>query len=460
MSNRDIQTRSLLLAASIAPPISFLKLFLVFLSGGLFFSMALCGVAACYSLGMNNVSKILEILAIVLQRVWITFSLGMGYTRLALLGEEQESFLVGPKKRPSFKWRHGWKTLKEQLEATRRTAAQGVKALRQEATLYTAAVGPPGLIPLQHIVDRLMPHSLASMLEDSFRDSLERMPSQKTIRKMKLTSFNGGTRAPMLEAARVFDVDGAIAFDYDVKWLSEIEATVELSTFGGIARVPISLRDFSFEGVVRVILAPLSKKAPGYGATLISLPAPPKMNVNVKVLGSEVTRLPFLRAEITSAMQKAITGELLWPRRAVHPTMTETGDPLLNPMEIKALEKSDPLLEAERSIASKQPALFQHVTESVRSTRDSESVNRQKEQGGVKATRPEPKAATVSPDDLSKVHFKLHHKDRQPNVQNGILWNSLKLRFKSSESHRKGLSHRCKSLQGVPNRNWALQDAT
>jgi hypothetical protein len=96
MSPRDLQARSFLLAASMAPPVSFLKVLLVFVAGGLFFSTAMAGVTACYAVGMDNIKLILDILGLVLRRVWLTFSLGMGATRLALLGEELEVD-VGPK---------------------------------------------------------------------------------------------------------------------------------------------------------------------------------------------------------------------------------------------------------------------------------------------------------------------------------------------------------------------------
>jgi hypothetical protein len=343
-----------------APNLSFLKLLLVFTAGGLFFSTVIAAVTACYAMGMDNVKRLLEIFSVVVQRVWTTFTLGLGATKRALIGGEEEAPSSPDDentKRSSWKWKSGWTTFKEQLGETRRKAAEGVQALRQEAKLYAAAVGPPGLIPLQYMLDRLMPLSLSTILEDSIKESLSSIPRQKTIKKMTLSSFTAGGQPPILQAARVYDVENAIAFDYDVKWDSQLEATVQIYTAGGLARVPVQLKQLQFEGVVRILLTPLVKTPPGYGAMLVSLPTPPKINLDVRVLGGQITRLPFLRTEITAAIQKAIADQLLWPRRVVIPTLADGKKPILTQKQLTALETSDPLLLAEEALASTQPIL-------------------------------------------------------------------------------------------------------
>ena len=339
----------LLCAASVAPSISFLKLLLVFTAGGLFFSTVIAAVTASYAVGMDNVKRIFDILFLVIQRVWITFTLGLGATRFALLGEgitSQEG------KKQSWKWKKAWKTFKLQLSETRRTAAEGVQAIRQEAKIYAAAVGPPGLIPLQYTIDRMMPLSFAQVLEDVLKDSLCQMKPTKTVKKVTLTSFKAGTRSPVLQSARVYDVENSIAFDYDVHWDSELEAKLHVYTVGGLARVPVTLKHIKFDGVVRIILTPLTKKHPGFGACLISLPSPPKIGLDVRVAGSELTKLPWLRSEVLNVIQKGIADQLLWPRRVVLPSMEGT-TPILSSKELKFLEQSDPLLVAERALLQK-----------------------------------------------------------------------------------------------------------
>eukprot|EP00980_Cylindrotheca_fusiformis_P021742 scaffold8569_cov139-Cylindrotheca_fusiformis.AAC.12 len=353
---------SLLYAATIAPhSVSFLKILFAFISGGLFFSTALAGIASCYAFGVDNVKRFIDISLVILQKVWITFTLGLGATKLALLGGDKDESLDDVSKRVRWQWKSAWEVLKEQLRETRQTAARGVEALRQEAKLYTAAVGAPGLIPLQYTLDRLMPLGLATILEDAVKDSLRNMPKQPTIRKITLSSFDIGSMFPVLEAARVYDVDNAIAFDYDVRWRSELEATVKVHT--ALARVPVVLKNLNFRGVMRVVLTPLTKTPPGYGAMLLSFPTTPKISFDIRILGSEI---PFLKQEITNAIYKTIDEEWIWPKRNVFPSMKNGGQqPILSRQELLDLKSTDPLLEAQETLRAQQPMLksFDEKTE-------------------------------------------------------------------------------------------------
>ena len=104
-----------LYAASLAPHSSnFMKFFLAFTAGGLFFSTALAGVASCYAVGVDNVRRFLDILFVIMQRVWITFTLGLGATKLALLGGEEVGE-DGTSKHPQWHWKSAWTVLKEKM---------------------------------------------------------------------------------------------------------------------------------------------------------------------------------------------------------------------------------------------------------------------------------------------------------------------------------------------------------
>lgn len=409
-------------ASALAAPsaMSYLKLFLVFTAGGLFFSTALAIMSASYAMGMDNIRRVFEILGIIILRVWATFTIGLGATKLALFGESTTTIEL-PKEqqhKSAWKWKSAWIVLKEKLDETRKTAAEGVQALREEAKLYAAAVGAPGLIPLQHIVDRLMPLSFSSILEDSIKDALSSLPSTSSIKKMTLSSFTAGNRAPILLAARVYDVDNAISFDYDIKWDSQLEATVQIYTAGGLARVPVKIQHLAFEGVVRVILTPLTKAPPGYGAMLISLPTPPKINMDVSVLGGEVTKLPFLKREITAAFQKALSDELLWPRRSVVPSMLGSKTAVLDAKKLAALESSDPLLLAEESLKAKQPMLRPiHDSKNQRFNGKIFQVFR-KDEKSLEDQESEPDVVASETMHIDKSH----HDHKFQNAKKGVLW--------------------------------------
>jgi len=256
----------------------------------------------------------------------------------------------------SWKFREAWRVLKAQLLETRRIAAEGVEAIRAEATLYFAAVGPPGLIPIQYVVDKLMPFSIATALRQSFVDAL-RDVKNPNIRSLQLKEFTVGDKAPEFLAFRVYDLkQDAMAFDVDTKWVSDLEAKLIMVTKRIQLRVPVTVRKVRFEGTIRIILTPLTAEPPGYGAILVSFPSVPDINLDVNVAGSEITRVPWLRTELVKELQKTIETQFLWPQRLVIPE-----GKLLSKKTLEELAKTDPLLEAEERLMEERPMLKEEI---------------------------------------------------------------------------------------------------
>ena len=69
--------------------------------------------------------------------------------------------------------REAWIILRTGFSRTVRTASEGIEALSLQKQLYSAAVGTPGLVTAQLLVDKLMPLRLANELEKAFEDSLK-----------------------------------------------------------------------------------------------------------------------------------------------------------------------------------------------------------------------------------------------------------------------------------------------
>ena len=380
--------------------VSFLKYAIAFIAGGLFFSSAIAACTACYAIGMDNVKRGWAMMKVVLANIWITFTMGLGAVKATFLADG------------SWKWREAWNVLKQKLNETRQKAVEGVEAIKREANLYAAAVGAPGLIPLQYALDRLMPFSIATALEDSLRDSLADV-KVKQIKKLTLASFSAGTKAPKLEAARIYDLNKeAMAFDCDVTWDSELEATVRVTMAGGLARVPITIKNVRFQGVIRVIFTPMISAYPGFGATLISLANKPTIGLDIKVAGGEVTRVPRLRAELLKAIQQTVHDTLLWPKRVVVPSVGLAEKPVLPRNILKALEETDPLLEAEEALGTR-PMLRRKMDIIM----DDLQQQEEDETGEDKF-----KAIGLLPTPNFKE--KQSH-DTLESVQNGVLWENL-----------------------------------
>lgn len=376
----------------------FWQLLAAFTMGGLFFSSVLAVVGVVYAFGKENVRRAFSLALIVAGRVLALIGGVLQAARLALLSELPSAMASADDTTAdkaangwkrlrarwslfwgSLRWSSAWAILKEGVGEARRTAAQGVEAIRQEAEMYAAVVGPAGLAPIQYALDRLTPLALSSALHDGLSAALAEVQSPR-IKSARLRSFSAGSVSPRLLSARAYDLgDRALAFDVEIDWRSGLDAEMDLIPKGVLgARVPISVRNVVFAGTVRLILAPLVPEPPGFGAALISFVSQPEVGLEVRVAGGEVTRLPWLRAELQKAIEGGIAQQLLWPRRLVIPTEAPqerlppssspgsrpagrpnrasagAGQPHLLPAsELAALRTDDPLLQRERELSAR-----------------------------------------------------------------------------------------------------------
>jgi hypothetical protein len=324
---------------------------LAFVLGGLFFSTVLAGVTAVAAVGTQNVKRLWSILKLVVTRVWKVFCLGVSETRNALRFDGKWNFKAF------------WKEVKRTLLKTRRAAAEGVEAIRMEARLYSAAVGAPGLIPIQYVIDRLMPFSIQTQMKESLKEALADAADNPNIKKATLVEFDSGKKAPLLLGARIYDLGSkAMVFDIDVNWQSELEAKINIYTRRLGFKVPITIQNVCFEGPVRVELSPLTSELPGFGAALVSLPSIPKISSDIRVIGGDISKVSWLENEIKKGIEEAIRETFLWPKRIVIPQevalKTKT---LLTGKEIEALESSDPFLTAEEKSTEEKPVLRDYL---------------------------------------------------------------------------------------------------
>ena len=429
------------MATAVATPgVGFFKLLIAFIMGGLFFSTAIAAVSACYAVGLENVKLLWDVVKVVINTVWRSFTAALGAAKAALLFKDDAV------KRSSWKWRSAWQVLKQELAKTRQTAAEGVQALRQEASLYAGAVGAPGLIPVQYLLDRFLPFSVSEALKKSLKESLAEMPKQtRSIQKIRLVSFSVGARPPQLQAARVYELGNqTVAYDVDVDWESELDLKLVVSTAAGLARIPVTVRNVNFQGVVRLLLTPLIPDPPGFGAALVSFPKAPKINLDVRVAGGDITRIPWLRAELVSAIQKAVADELLWPKRVVIPstvpTWTGTGlkeKPILSREKLSQLEMSDPLLVREKELAESPMLRTQFEQPELSSLRrkfkvfvnpkENSSGDQSHGEDGLSVSS----SSELNPSELPDAGASTENEnDREQHghaasIQSGVLWNTL-----------------------------------
>ena len=332
---------------------SFWGYFLSFLFGGVFFSTAL-GVAALFiSIGASNVQRAWRVFQFLSSRVWALIAQTAVAVKASLQAEGQT-------------FADTRKVLEEGYAATKKEVNESLRAFNQERDFYAAAVGIPGLRTAQYVIDHMMPGLIAAKLERSLAQSIS-IVKHPNVKRMILKSVAAGRAAPLLTGARFYDVgDGAMAFDVDVKWVSDITADMDVvPAMGlpaeGLARVPVFVHDVKFDGTVRVLMARLSREDPGYGAIVLSFPDPPYISLDVRVGGGlEVNRVPWLRKVVSDATKTWIKEEMLWPRRmlipAERPVMEKGGKPenVLSDAELARVLAEDPLMLAEAQLMSLQ----------------------------------------------------------------------------------------------------------
>ena len=325
-----------------------------FLLGGMFFSTAF-GVAALFiSVGGDNVRRAFRVFQFLASRVWTLVVKTAEAVKKSL--QTEGSTLADTRK-----------VLEAGLAETQREVEESLKAFNQERDFYAAAVGLPGLRTAQYVLDHMMKGLIAQKLEESLANSI-RETKHPNVKRVFLKSVNAGRSAPLLTGARFYDVgEDAMAFDVDMKWQSDVTATMDVEPAmgfptGGLARVPVDLHDIKFDGTVRVLMTPMMRADPGYGAIVVSFPDPPAIGLDVRLgKGLEVNSVPWLRKVLSDAVKGWIKEEMLWPQRMLIPAerppsagLDSNGKPklVLSPKELKAVLDNDPLLAAEERLTS------------------------------------------------------------------------------------------------------------
>ncbi|KAL3803871.1 hypothetical protein HJC23_004033 [Cyclotella cryptica] len=284
-------------------------------------------------------------------------------TPTLLLLPRTQDVLLGKEKLSGFKNRFpaALQTLKDGFAEAKRVFTESVDAIKKETQMYSAAVGLPGLIPIQYIFDRIFPSTLTAPFEGAIEDALAQTARDNTqIKKLLLKKFSMGDTAPRILEARLFDLgSNDMAFDLEMRWKSNARADLKMKVTGWAADIPVTIQNLRFEGPVRLIVLGLRPTEPGWEALLISLPRPPKIGFDLKVAGGLITQIPWLRNELEKMLDDAIAKEVLWPRRAVvsAPSPFKT-KPLLNPMQMLTLMRDDPLLRRERELMASIPDDF------------------------------------------------------------------------------------------------------
>lgn len=172
---------------------SFWSLFCAFVTGGLFFSTAATAAVAAYAFGVDNIKRVALVLQVVVRRVLDIALAMLRMAWLALINDQSTT-----------RWADARAALLQGFQQTRLAAAEGVDAIKLEASLYAyPPIGAPGLLPLQYVLDRLTPSTLVPAFKEAISDSLASVDNPN-IKRMRLKRFDIGGTPPRLMGARLY----------------------------------------------------------------------------------------------------------------------------------------------------------------------------------------------------------------------------------------------------------------
>jgi hypothetical protein len=261
------------------------------------------------------------------------------------------------------------------------------------------------------------------MARENFTKALQEVKNPN-VRKLHLEEFDFGTKGPTLEAARTYKLEDAMALDIDVDWQSEISAKVKVTSKRLGVVVPVKIKNFRFDGVVRVVLTPLLDEPPGFGAALVSFPEAPNIALDVSLRSVEVTKTPWLRTELLKEIQKSIAQEFLWPRRIVVPSGVPPTNPrpFLSRVELDALSESDPLLAAESMIDQNELVRKVNIKREIADANDLELDVFVGEGDRITSNEEEKQSKVISSEGISTVSEELSKKSPRDGRKRTFPW--------------------------------------
>jgi Ca2+-dependent lipid-binding protein len=121
-----------------------------------------------------------------------------------------------------------------------------------------------------------------------------------------------GDAPPVINAVKLYDTKAdEIIVELETVWDSKARLRLGVSfTEGGSLYAPVEVAGIRFQGVIRVIMAPMLPGPPFVGAMAFSSALAPNIDFRIKVLGGEVSAIPGLR-ETLQARRDALANQSL-----------------------------------------------------------------------------------------------------------------------------------------------------
>jgi Ca2+-dependent lipid-binding protein len=139
------------------------------------------------------------------------------------------------------------------------------------------------------------------------------------VRRVRVEELSLGSVAPRITGALCADDDaGSVELELDVRWSCDGRALLAFDLRAG-RRLTFGVHDVSVSGLLRVRLAPLCSRLPGFAAVSLCFAAPPEVRYRLSGVGAVASSIPGFAAYLQRCLGDAVAAAAVWPRQLVFP---------------------------------------------------------------------------------------------------------------------------------------------
>jgi len=177
----------------------------------------------------------------------------------------------------------------------------------------------PGVALFQHLLTYFYPglaEVLAAVVRRRLQPALEAVRSA-TLREVRVEALTLGATPPRVAALKLYDTPSSeVVADVELEWAcgGGLRLGVRVGE-GGSLVLPVVADGIRFQGVLRIVMAPLLPGPPFLGAMLFSSVGRPNLDFRLSLLGGELSALPGLREALQEAASAALDATFVWPKR-------------------------------------------------------------------------------------------------------------------------------------------------
>jgi hypothetical protein len=176
-----------------------------------------------------------------------------------------------------------------------------------------------GVVLLQHLLTYFYPglaEVLAAVIARRLQPGLERLKSA-TLRDVRVESLSLGAVPPRVAAVKLYDTPAdTLVADVELEWAcgGGLRLGVSLAE-GGSLYLPVVADGIRFQGVIRIVMAPIMLAPPFLGAMIFSSVGRPNLDFRLSLLGGELSALPGLREALQEYASSLVDATFVWPKR-------------------------------------------------------------------------------------------------------------------------------------------------